>query len=70
MSTKATIKLYQKPGGEVSAHLYEEVFEPGVVYLELVGVPFEASTLDGAPQLVFRVDVETARALNWIPSAP
>jgi hypothetical protein len=41
MSTKATIAYHGSDENLPSWHLYEEVFEPGVVYLTLQGVAAE-----------------------------
>ena len=45
MSTKATLAHHDsEQAGEPSWHFYEEVFEAGVVYLELQGVSVELRT--------------------------
>ena len=38
MSTKATLAKHDSEDGKPAWHLYEELFEAGVVYLELEGV--------------------------------
>lgn len=63
MSTKAT--LATSNGGEPSWHLYEEVFESGVVYLELRGIPVELVTREsGGADVVLRLPIETAEQLG------
>lgn len=58
VSTKATLAHRD---GDLSWHLYEEVFEPGVVYLDLNGIPVELVTReDGGADVVLRLPIETA----------
>jgi hypothetical protein len=65
MSTKATIRHHHGSENEPSWHLYEEVFEEGVVYLALEGVAVEMQTLDtGGAALVVRLPLETAKQLG------
>ncbi|MGF6965753.1 hypothetical protein OKW43_002781 [Paraburkholderia sp. WC7.3g] len=65
MSTKATLSHHVSTAGEPSWHLYEEVFEEGVVYLELRGVNVELSTLEkGGVIVTIRLPTETARQLG------
>lgn len=66
MSTKATLAHHHADQtGEPSWHFYEEVFEPGVVYLELEGVSVELRTREqGGADVVVRLPVETARQLG------
>ncbi|MFL9903344.1 hypothetical protein PQR71_35310 [Paraburkholderia fungorum] len=50
MSTKATLANHHSDqAGEPSWHLYEEVFETGVVYLELRGINVELHTREWGP---------------------
>ena len=45
MSTKATLAHHHSDEADKpSWHLYEEVFDPGVVYLQLEGVSMELRT--------------------------
>jgi hypothetical protein len=66
MSTKATLAHHDSEEvGEPSWHLYEEVFETGVVYLELRGVNVELHTREqGGADVVMRLPVEMARQLG------
>jgi hypothetical protein len=72
MSTKATLAHRNVDGDEPNWHLYEEVFEAGVVYLQLEGVDIEVSTLDrrrdsSGVALVLRLPMATATQLG-LPS--
>jgi hypothetical protein len=66
MSTKATLAQYHsEQAGEPSWHFYEEVFEAGVVYLELRGVSVELQTREqGGADVVMRLPIETAKQLG------
>ncbi|NKA78096.1 hypothetical protein GO291_00013 [Ralstonia solanacearum] len=65
MSTKATLANHPSEGGEPAWHLYEEVFEAGVVYLELCGVSAVLSTREqGGADVVLRLPLETAKQLG------
>ncbi|SOE92675.1 hypothetical protein SAMN05414139_05430 [Burkholderia sp. D7] len=66
MSTKATLAHHQsEQAGEPSWHFYEEVFETGVVYLELRGVSVELQTQEqGGADMVVRLPIETAKQLG------
>ncbi|MDR6493174.1 hypothetical protein J2797_003070 [Paraburkholderia terricola] len=66
MSTKVTLAYHHsEQTAEPSWHLYEEVFEAGVVYLELNGVSVELQTREqGGADLVVRLPIETARQLG------
>jgi hypothetical protein len=66
MSTKATLAHHNSDeADEPSWHLYEEVFEAGVVYLELEGVSVKLRTREqGGADLVVRLPIETARQLG------
>ncbi|CAJ0893301.1 hypothetical protein [Ralstonia flatus] len=65
MSTKATIAHRPSEGDEPAWHLYEEVFEVGVVYLELCGVSAVLSTRErGGADVVLRLPIETAKQLG------
>lgn len=65
MSTKATLAHHDSGTGEPSWHFYEEVFESGVVYLELQGVSVELRTREqGGADVVLRLPVATAKQLG------
>lgn len=65
MSTKATLAHHHSESGEPSWHIYEEVFETGVVYLELQGVAVELRTMEqGGADVVVRLPIETAKQLG------
>lgn len=70
MSTKATLAHHRVEGEEPAWHFYEEVFEPGVVYLELEGVAVELRTREfrshdqGGADVVVRLPVSTAIQLG------
>ncbi|MFM0638404.1 hypothetical protein PQQ63_17040 [Paraburkholderia metrosideri] len=66
MSTKATLAHYHsEQAGEPSWHFYEELFEAGVVYLELRGVSVELQTREhGGADVVMRLPIETAKQLG------
>lgn len=69
MSTKATIATSN--GGEPSWRLYEELFEPGVVYLELNGIPVELVTREhGGADVVLRLPIATAEQLGLHSTVP
>jgi hypothetical protein len=71
MSTKGTLNHeYDQATGQ-GFHLYEEVFEPGHVYLEVTGVPFEvASSVElsgtGTNRVVIRLPEAWARKLGLL----
>jgi len=68
MSTKVTIKAsgYGPSGGY---HLYDEIFEPDNVYLELTGVEFMASVGPGQERrVVVQIPIEWAKRLGLIPA--
>lgn len=69
MSTKSTIR-HSESNAELPAwHLYEEVFEAGVVYLELAGVQVDVMTLEEpAPRVVLRLPTATAKQLGLLPN--
>ncbi|WP_176379861.1 hypothetical protein [Paraburkholderia youngii] len=73
MSTKATLAFQPAEGHEPAWHLYEEVGESGVVYLELEDIGVELSTRDpcsregGGVNLVLRLPIQTATQLG-LPS--
>ncbi len=68
MSTKATLAHHNSDAKKPSWHLYEEVFEPGVVYLEVRGIPVELVTREnGGADVVLRLPIETAEQLG-LPS--
>ncbi|CAJ0793670.1 Hsp20/alpha crystallin family protein [Ralstonia mannitolilytica] len=65
MSTKATLANHPSEGDEPAWHLYEEVFEAGVVYLELCGVSAVLSTRErGGADVVLRPPIATAKQLG------
>ncbi|NWK47558.1 hypothetical protein [Ralstonia pickettii] len=65
MSTKATLASHTSEGNEPTWHLYEEVFETGVLYLELCGVSAVLNTRDqGGADVVLRLPIETAKQLG------
>ena len=65
MSTKATLSHHISAAGEPSWHFYEEVFEEGVVYLEVRGVNVELMTSgQGGAVVTIRLPVETATQLG------
>jgi hypothetical protein len=75
MSTKATLAHRNVDGDEPNWHLYEEVFEAGVVYLQLEGVDIEVSTLDrrrgsSGVALVVRLPMATATQLGLSSIVP
>lgn len=71
MSTKATLAYHRSEVGEPSWHLYEEVFEAGVVYLELEGIPVEVRSRDqGGADVVLRLPIQTAVQLKLHANVP
>ena len=70
MSTKATLAYYPAEGDEPTWYLYEELFESGVVYLEIRGVDVElvtrqeTSSACGGADLVLRLPIKTATRLG------
>ncbi|WP_334022014.1 hypothetical protein [Burkholderia orbicola] len=68
MSTKATLAHHDSEDGKPSWHLYEEVFESGVVYLQLEGVAIDFTTLGNMENrpgtIVLRLPIETAKQLG------
>ncbi|HGO6081629.1 TPA: hypothetical protein ACK3PA_006122 [Burkholderia cenocepacia] len=70
MSTKATLAYHGSEDGTPSWHLYEEVSEAGVVYLELHGVNLGLSTCEqGGADVVLRLPAATAEQLG-LPNVP
>ncbi len=73
MSTKATLAYHPAESDEPAWHLYEEVFESGVVYLEIRGIDVELVTREarssgcGGVDLVLRLPIKTAAQLG-LPS--
>ena len=49
MSTKKSIKWEHDQATGQRFHLYEEVFVPDQVYLEVIGVPFEVPVWSNCP---------------------
>ncbi|WP_250501741.1 hypothetical protein [Caballeronia sp. AZ7_KS35] len=75
MSTKATLSHHtSETTEEPSWHLYEEVFEPGVVYLELEGIPVDFTTLGNmehrAGTVMLRLPIKTAQQLGLHTTVP
>jgi hypothetical protein len=71
MSTKATLAHHESEGSEPSWHLYEEVFESGLVYLELCGVGVELHTQkQGGADVVLRLPLDTAKQLGLHTNVP
>lgn len=71
MSTKATLAQYDGGDRKPSWHLYEEVFEAGVAYLELRGVGVEVSTREhGGADVVVRLPIETLTQLALHTNIP
>lgn len=73
MSTKVTLAHHDSQDGTCALpwHLYEEVFEAGVVYLELRGVSVEMCTREqGGADVVLRLPIETATQLGLHTSVP
>lgn len=71
MSTKATLAHHDSGDGTPSWHLYEELFEAGVVYLELRGVAVELTTCEaGGANVVLRLPLETAKQLGLHTNVP
>jgi hypothetical protein len=68
MSTKATLAQHDSEDGKPSWHLYEEMFETGVVYLELEGVQADVVMIDSpwakAGTVLLRLPVATAQQLG------
>jgi len=72
MSTKATLAHHNSDEADKpSWHLYEEVFEAGVVYLELEGVSVKLCTREqGGADVVVRLPIETAKQLGLHANVP
>ena len=71
MSTKKSIKWEHDQATGQRFHLYEEVFVPDQVYLEVIGVPFEvASSVElsgsGPNRVVIRLPEAWARKLGLL----
>ena len=69
MGTKITLVCHHAEGDEPAWRLYEEVFESGVVYLEIEGIGVELSSRDlrvpkGGVDLVLRLPIQTATQLG------
>jgi hypothetical protein len=70
MSTKATLAFHHASGDEPDWHLYEEMFESGVVYLEIRGVHVEVASRAipangcGGVDVVLRLPLNTAIQLG------
>ncbi|WP_250435076.1 hypothetical protein [Caballeronia sp. ATUFL_F2_KS9A] len=75
MSVNATLARYKSEGSkEPSWHLYEDVFETGVVYLQLQGVAIDFTTIadaeHGLGTVVLRLPVHTAQQLGLHTPVP
>jgi hypothetical protein len=72
MSTKANLAHHHSDAADKpSWHLYEEVFDPGVAYLHLEGVPMELRTRElGGADVVVRLPIETAKQLGLDTNVP
>ncbi|MFM0561689.1 hypothetical protein [Paraburkholderia sediminicola] len=72
MSAKATLAHHHSDEADKpSWHLYEEVFEPGVVYLQLEGVTMALRTREqGGADVVVRLPIETAKPLGPDTNVP
>ncbi|MFM0008428.1 hypothetical protein PQR57_46980 [Paraburkholderia dipogonis] len=70
MSTKATIRSHLQQGELPAWHLYEEVFEPGVIYLELRGVHVEMHTTQNGTDIALRLPLDTATQLGMHSIVP
>jgi len=67
----STFAHHHSDGNFSSWHFYEEVFEAGVVYLELRGVTVELATREsGGADLTVRLPLETARQLGLHANVP
>lgn len=66
MSTKATLASNYPEDTGLSWRIYEELFEPGVVYLELNGVDIEElrTRKERGAELVLRISVKAAEELG------
>jgi len=70
MGTTATLAHHAETG-KPSWRLYEELFEAGVVYLELRGVGVELQTLEqGGAEVILRLPTETAKQLGLHTNVP
>ncbi|PRX34382.1 hypothetical protein B0G75_102414 [Paraburkholderia sp. BL18I3N2] len=72
MSTKATLAHHHSDEADMpSWHLYEDVFDPGVVYLQLEGVTMELRTREeGGADVVVRLPIGTAKQLGLDTNVP
>ena len=72
MSTKVTLAHHHSDEADKpSWHFYEEVFEPGVVYLQLEGVSMKLRTREqGGADVVVRLPIETAQQLGLHANVP
>lgn len=70
MSTKSTIKFREQTVETPGFHLYDEMFEDGVVYLRLDGVPVALETQDGpGASVTVQLPRDMAQALGLLPVA-
>ncbi|KDR26685.1 hypothetical protein BG57_26015 [Caballeronia grimmiae] len=75
MSTKATLAHHESnDASEPSWRLYEEIFETGIVYLELNGVAIDFTMLGNVENrpgtVLLRLPIETAQQLGLHTSVP
>ena len=71
MSTKISLKYETDQASGQQVHLYREVFDEEHVYLELKGLPFEASSSaelsgQGPGRVAIRLPEEWARKLGLL----
>jgi hypothetical protein len=71
MGTTKTLDFHESDDRKTSWRLYEEQFEPGVVYLELEGVGVELEVTGQAQtRLVLRLPLDMARRLATAKVTP
>lgn len=72
MSTNATLASSDSEDTGLSWRLYEELFEAGVVYLELRGVDIEdlRTRKEGGAELVLRIPIKAAEQLGLHTAVP
>jgi hypothetical protein len=71
MSTRSTLKFEMDEATQQLAHLYQEVFDEGYVFLELRGFPFEAANSvelsgQGAARIAIRLPNALAQKLGLL----
>jgi hypothetical protein len=72
MGTIATLAQHEPGDDKPAWRLYEELFESGVVYLELPGVSIEElrTGSEAGADLVLRLPIETAKQLGLHTNLP